>query len=75
MDTKHFSDNWMPVLLLLVGLLAFITFVVGMLLIAILWPIGIIWAINQLFETSIPMTFTTWLACIILVWAIKTIRK
>ena len=33
------------------------------LLLAILWPFGMIWSLNTLFSLKIPYTFWTWLAC------------
>jgi len=37
----------------------------GVLLIT-LWPIGVIWSVNTLFDTNIPINFKTWLATIVL---------
>jgi len=49
-----------PSLLLLFGSFLF-------LLIAIFWPLASIWALNILFELTIPYTFWTWLAAWILI--------
>lgn len=31
-----------------------------------LWPVAVIWSINSLFNTEIPVTFRTWLATMVL---------
>ena len=50
---------------------AFATLIaVGLLLalvLAVLWPLGTIWAMNILFKLGIDYTFTNWLACVILI--------
>lgn len=33
----------------------------------IFWPLGAIWALNTLFNLTIPYTFWTWLAVVVLV--------
>lgn len=46
-------------------LLAIITMIIS-LVVAFTWPLMVIWAINTLFGTTIPITFTTWLSLWIL---------
>lgn len=36
-----------------------------------MWPVAIIWSINALFDTNIPVTFRTWLATMILSAVLK----
>lgn len=36
-----------------------------------MWPVAIIWSVNALFETTIPVTFKTWLATMILTAVLK----
>ena len=36
-----------------------------------MWPVAIIWSLNALFDTNIPVTFKTWLATMILSAVLK----
>lgn len=36
--------------------------VAGILYVYIMWPLGIWWASNTIFHTTIPLNFTTWVA-------------
>ena len=38
---------------------------------AALWPLGVVWALNTLFSTAIPMGFKSWLAVLVLFTALK----
>jgi len=38
---------------------------------AAMWPLGVVWAINTLFGTAIPMGFKSWLAVTVLFTALK----
>ena len=49
------------------GLLLLALFALLFLVLAIVWPLFFIWALNTLFVLSIPYTFWTWLACWILI--------
>ena len=40
--------------------------VIGIILLAILWPLIVIWAVNTLFGLGIAYTFVNWLAVLIL---------
>jgi hypothetical protein len=33
----------------------------------LLWPLAVIWSLNTIFGTAIPMEFKTWLAVVVLV--------
>jgi hypothetical protein len=46
-----------------------VTLVVAAILLIILWPFAIIWALNTLFEFGIAYTFWTWLAVLVLTMA------
>lgn len=37
----------------------------------VLWPMGVIWSVNTLFDLHIPMNFRTWLATVILVTMLR----
>lgn len=54
---------------------AFATLIaVGLLLaliLAVLWPLGTIWAMNELFKLNISYTFTNWLACVVLILTLQ----
>lgn len=39
-----------------------------------LWPFAIIWAINLLFSLNIQYTFWTWLACLVFLITLQSIR-
>lgn len=41
-------------------------YIVLVVLVAVLLPYAVIWAINTIFNTTIPFTFWTWLAMLIL---------
>lgn len=43
-----------------------VSFVLGFLALAILWPLVIIWAVNTLFGFGIAYTFINWLAVLVL---------
>lgn len=43
-----------------------VSFVLGFLALAILWPLVIIWAVNTLFGFGIAYTFVNWLAVLVL---------
>lgn len=42
-----------------------------LLLVAILWPLGTIWALNTLFNLDIAYTFWNWLAASVLIFTIQ----
>jgi hypothetical protein len=42
---------------------------------AIVFPLAVIWAINQLFNTTITYTFWNWLAVLIMLLALNTSLK
>jgi len=47
---------------------------VGLLLalvLAVLWPLGTIWAMNALFKLGIEYTFANWLACVVLILTVQ----
>jgi hypothetical protein len=35
------------------------------------WPVAIIWSVNTLFNTEIPVNFRTWIAVVLLVSILK----
>jgi len=37
----------------------------------LLWPLAVIWSVNTLFGTVIPMEFRTWLAVVVLVTVLR----
>ena len=45
------------------------------LILAILWPLGTIWAMNALFNLNIQYTFTNWLACVVLILTLQATLK
>jgi len=50
----------------------------AVIMILFLWifmPALIIWAINTLFGTCIPITIKTWLAAAVLQWAVRPAHK
>lgn len=67
--SKNRSDNlsdlfiWLGLAMLV---LLFISAFVGIIATILLWPLAVIWAINTIVGTTIPMTFTSWLSVIIL---------
>lgn len=66
--------DWGDVLgliLIAIGVFGFIALIFSMLAFAILWPLALAWAINTLFGTAIPLTFTTWVAIFVIFWAWK----
>lgn len=58
-------------ILIIICFLGFIALFFSMLAFALLWPLALAWAINTLFGTAIPLTFTTWLAIFVIFWAWK----
>lgn len=56
MDNLSLKD---PLIVLLIALAA--------LVVVFLWPLAMIWSVNVLFGTEIPLSFRTWLATVILV--------
>jgi hypothetical protein len=42
-----------------------------LLVVAILWPLGVIWAMNTLFGLGIAYTFWNWLAATVLIFTIQ----
>ncbi len=46
-----------------------VTLVIAVILLIILWPFAIIWALNTLFAFGITYTFWTWLAVLVLTMA------
>lgn len=46
--------------------LGFVGLVIGIILLGILWPLVVIWAVNTLFSFGIAYTFWNWLAVLIL---------
>jgi hypothetical protein len=53
-------------------------FAIGMLLaliLAIVWPLLTIWAMNALFKLSISYTFSNWLACVVLIFTLQGALK
>jgi hypothetical protein len=47
------------------------------LLFIVWWPLAVIWSVNTLFRTEIPMNLSTWLAVVVLVsiFRIATLKK
>lgn len=45
------------------------------LLMLVLWPFAMIWALNTLFALNIGVTFETWLAVIVLTAAVTNVKK
>lgn len=45
--------------------------VIAIFVLAILWPLVIVWALNTLFGLGIAYTFWNWLAALVLLTAIK----
>ena len=41
------------------------------LVLAVLWPLGTIWAMNALFKLGIEYTFANWIACVILILTLQ----
>lgn len=41
------------------------------LILAILWPLGTIWALNALFKLGIEYTFTNWVASVVLIFTLQ----
>ncbi len=41
------------------------------LLLAIIWPLLTIWALNALFKLGIGYTFTSWFACVVLILTLQ----
>jgi fatty acid desaturase len=62
-NTSEF--NWETAFWVVMALIA-ICFIIGGIVVAILWPLIFVWAINYMFGTTIPMTFLTWLAVVII---------
>ena len=54
------KDSTLSVLLVIVAILAIIW-----------WPVAIIWSVNTLFQTQIPVNFRTWVAVVLLVSILK----
>ena len=50
---------------LLAGL-GLVGFVIAIVILGLLWPLAIIWAVNTLFSFGIAYTFWTWLAVLVL---------
>ena len=46
--------------------LGIVGLVIGVILLGILWPLVVIWAVNTLFSFGIAYTFWNWLAVLIL---------
>lgn len=53
------------------GGLGLVGAVIAIFVLAILWPLVIVWALNTLFNLSIAYTFWNWLAGLVLLTAIK----
>jgi hypothetical protein len=60
---NEFKNQAMMTLLAVGSLLA--------LILAVLWPLGTIWALNALFKLGIEYTFTNWFACVVLILTTK----
>lgn len=58
------QKNFVPVKVSKIAFSVFLVFV-GFALVA-LWPFAFIWALNTLFNLTIPYSFWTWLSCVIL---------
>ena len=41
------------------------------LILAILWPLGTMWALNALFKLGIEYTFTNWVASVVLIFTLQ----
>jgi len=53
-------------------------FAVGMLvalILAVIWPLLTLWAINALFNLGISYTFMNWLACVVLIFTLQGALK
>lgn len=55
----------------LFGGLGIIGIVIAIFVLAVLWPLVIVWALNTLFGLGIAYTFWNWLAALVLLTAIK----
>ena len=53
-------------LLTALGVTGIIAFVISIFVLAFLWPLAIIWAVNTLFGLGIAYTFWNWLAVLVL---------
>lgn len=53
------------------GGLGLVGAVIAIFVLAILWPLVIVWALNTLFGMGIAYTFWNWLAALVLITAIK----
>jgi hypothetical protein len=66
------THTWMDIFIV-IGWLVFglliTTFVLSIFAFMILWPLLLAWAINNLFATTIPLTFATWISIWIVIWA------
>lgn len=64
-------DDILGLILIAMAALGFIGLFFTCMAFIFLWPLALAWAINTLFGTTIPISFTTWLAIIIVFWAWK----
>ncbi len=67
------STDWLSLSLLLFAVLSFIAIIGSAFAFLLLWPLLLVWAINTLFGTTVPLTFTTWVAVLMLFYGIKLI--
>lgn len=63
--------NPMKALFKLFGGLGIVGVIIAMILLVVLWPLVIVWALNTLFGLGIAYTFWNWLAALVLLLAIK----
>lgn len=71
-DTFNSSTGWFEIILTLLAILLVITLFTCLIAISLLWPLAVLWAINQIFGTQIPITFGTWLASVILLTVLNS---
>lgn len=64
------TDTITTIIAVLLALLAIV--IIGVVFVFImLWPIWLAWAINNMFGTSIPLTFVTWISTLIIIGGVK----
>lgn len=61
----------MNALIKIFGGFGLIGIVIAMVILVVLWPLVIVWALNTLFGFTIAYTFWNWLAALVLLLAIK----
>jgi len=66
---RYGTWDWVMLLGLLIFFCIVASFAVGMFVFCFVWPLVLLWAINLLFGTAIPLTFWTWLAVLVITWA------